>query len=376
MNYRFHLTREQYLATLKAELKAQCLDPLHLLVSFLLTVVQFAWIVFLFTHADLTEQVKLILSLASAALFGATLWWNLALNSRAKRKLRAIEKAGYLYQDFTSLIRIKVDDGVLKIYGGKNKLSYDCAYLRGFSFVGEMLALIFSNGQAVHRILIPISTFGGRSEAAAFARKLEDIGAYADEELAEDPDCVVEYVSTEKEFVSDYVRCCRTAYRTPYMLTASFLLKVLLAVFLVWCVCNGTITGTVWQFTACLAAFLLLSRPLLVFSPLIRLSAGQYAKTLFSGAERMTFRVSVDSQYLTIVSDTFCNRFSLERVSVVEKTAHALYVYLRGGIIQAIPAKNTDAHALSRCYVLLQAQAEMNKRQRKNFSILRRGNKE
>ena len=372
MAYHFHLTREQYLAALKAELKAQRRDPFHLLLSFLLTVVQFAWVVLLLTHAELTDQAKLILALVSAALFGGTLWWNLALNSRAKRNLHAIEKAGYLYQDFSSLIRIKVDDGVLKIYGGKNKLSYDCAYLRGFSFVGEMLALIFSNGQAVHRILIPVSAFGGRKEAAIFAVKLEDIGAGTDQELAEAPDCVVEYSSTEKDFVSDYIRCCRTAYRTSYMLTTSFLLKILLAVFLVWCVCNGSISGAVWQFAACLAAFLLLSRMLIVFSPLIRLSAGPYAKNLFSGAERMAFRVTVDSQYLTIASDSFCNRFSLERVSVVEKTAHALYIYLRGGIIQAIPAKGTDAHSLSRCYVLLQAQAEKNKLQRRNFSVLRR----
>ena len=372
MAYHFHLTREQYLTALKAELKAQRRDPFHLLLSFLLTVVQFAWVVLLLTHAELTDQAKLILALVSAALFGSTLWWNLALNSRAKRNLHAIEKAGYLYQDFSSLIRIKVDDGVLKIYGGKNKLSYDCAYLRGFSFVGEMLALIFSNGQAVHRILIPVSAFGGRKEAAIFAVKLEDIGAGTDQELAEEPDCVVEYSSTEKDFVSDYIRCCRTAYRTSYMLTTSFLLKILLAVFLVWCVCNGSISGAVWQFAACLAAFLLLSRMLIVFSPLIRLSAGPYAKNLFSGAERMDFRVTVDSQYLTIASDAFCNSFSLDRVSVVEKTAHDLYIYLRGGFIQAIPAKGTDAHSLSRCYVLLQAQAEKNKLQRRNFSVLRR----
>ena len=372
MAYHFHLTREQYLAALKAELKAQRRDPFHLLLSFLLTVVQFAWVVLLLTHAELTDQAKLILALVSAALFGGTLWWNLALNSRAKRKLHTIEKAGYLYQDFSSLIRIKVDDGVLKIYGGKNKLSYDCAYLRGFSFVGEMLALVFSNGQAVHRILIPVSAFGGRKEAAIFAGKLEDIGAGTDQELAEEPDCVVEYSSTEKDFVSDYIRCCRTAYRTSYMLTTSFLLKILLAVFLVWCVCNGSISGAVWQFSACLAAILLLSRLLIVFSPLIRLSAGKYAENLFSGAERMDFRVTVDSQYLTIASDSFCNRFSLERVSVVEKTSHALYIYLRGGIIQAIPAKASDAHSLSRCYVLLQAQAEKNKLQHKKFSVLRR----
>lgn len=372
MAYHFHLTREQYLDTLKLELKNQRRDPLHLLVSFLLTVVQFAWVVFLLTHAELADQTKLILALVSAALFCGTLWWNLALSSRAKRKLHAIEKAGYLYQDFASLIRIKVDDGVLNIYGGKNKLSYDCAYLRGFSFVGEMLALVFSNGQAVHRILIPISAFGGRKEAASFAGKLEDIGAGADRDLAEAPDCVVEYISGEKDFVSDYIRGCRTAYRTSYMLTNSFLLKILLAVFLVWCVCNGSISGAVWQFSACLAAILLLSRLLIVFSPLIRLSAGKYAENLFSGAERMTFRVTVDSQYLTIASDSFCNRFSLERVSVVEKTSHALYIYLRGGIIQAIPAKASDAHSLSRCYVLLQAQAEKNKLQHKKFSVLRR----
>lgn len=241
MAYHFHLTREQYLAALKTELKAQRQDPFHLLLSFLLT------------------QAELILALVSAALFGGTLWWNLALNSRAKRKLHAIEKAGYLYQDFSSLIRLKVNDGVLKIYGGKNKLSYDCTYLRGFSFVGEMLALIFSNGQAVHRILIPVSAFGGRKEAAIFAVKLEDIGAGTDQELAEEPDCVVEYSSTEKDFVSDYIRCCRTAYRTSYMLTTSFLLKVLLAVFLVWCVCNGSVSGAVWQFAACLAAFLIIT---------------------------------------------------------------------------------------------------------------------
>lgn len=373
MNYSFHLTREQYLAALKAELKAQCLDPFHLLGSFLLTVVQFAWVAFMLVHAGFTEPMKIALALGSSALLGGTLWWNLALDARAKQKLRSIEKAGYLYQDFASLIRIRVDDGVLKIFGGKNRLSYDCAYLREYGFVGEMLALVFSNGRAVHRILMPVSAFGGRKPAAAFAAKLEDIGAGIDASAEEEPECLVDYVSSEKSFAADYVQCCRTAYRTSYMLTTSFWLRLLLAVFLVWSVWNGSIADAFWQFAACLAAFFLVARVFIVFSPLMRLSAGQYAKNQFSGAESMAFRVTVDSKYLTVASDSFCNRFSLERVSVVEKTSRALYVYLRGGVMLAVPAENTDPHQLSRCYVLLQGQAEKNRLQHKNFSALRRG---
>ena len=157
------------------------------------------------------------------------------------------------------------------------------------------------------------------------------------------------------------------------MLTTSFWLKLLLAVFLVWSVLNGSIAGTFWQFFACRAAFLLVVRVFIVFSPLMRLSAGQYAKNQFSGAESMAFRVTVDSQYLTVASDFFCNRFPLDRVSVVEKTARALYVYLRGGVMLAVPAENTDSHQLSRCYVLLQTQAGKNWLQHTNFSALRRG---
>ena len=70
--------------------------------------------------------------------------------------------------------------------------------LREYGFVGDMLALVFSNGRAVHRIMMPVSAFGGRKPAAAFAAKLEDIGAGTDASAAEAPECVVDYISNEK----------------------------------------------------------------------------------------------------------------------------------------------------------------------------------
>lgn len=369
MNYSFRLTKEQYISVLKDELKEQRRDVFHIIVSILLSAVQFGCAVYLLLYVPMNDMAKLVVTLLSSALFGGTLWWNFALEMRARQKFRAAEKAGYMYQDMDSIIRFMVEDGVLRIYGGKNKLSYDCAYLSQFSFTGEMLALIFKNGNAVHRILIPVSAFGGKKEASDFAFSFGNAGEDAEDE---EPICTLEYSSTEKSFVRDYVYCCRHAYLTSYMWTSSFILKVLLAVFLMWSCINGSIEGALWQNIAVIAALLLLSRLIAVFTPLMKLSATQYAKNLFSGREKLDFLVSVGYNYLTVESDSFKNRFPLEHIMLVEKTERALCVYISSGVMLAIPTEGSDAHLLSRCYVLLNEQCALNRKHTTTFRALRR----
>lgn len=370
------MTEQEYLDALALEIRQQRSDPLNLIAALICTVVQLGFVVFCIASGILAGTAATAACLASFALFAGVTAYQLAVGARARAGLRACRKAGYLYQDFSAPIRLSVEDGVLRIGGGKNKLSYDCAYLSEYGFVGEMLALTFRRESAVHRILIPVSVFGGRADAKTFAETLSALGDGRDgdgspEEAA--PLCVVRYESTQAEFAVGYVRCCRAAYRTAYMWTASFVLKIALAALLIWYVANGTLGSVFWDVVACAAAFLLLLRPIAVFSPLMRVTAGRYAKNLYGGRSGMTFTISVTEDTLSCVAEGFCNRFPLDRVLYVEKTNTHLFAYLKGGVVLSVPLTAENAAAASRCYFLLASAAESNRAAKKKWTGIRRG---
>ena len=376
MKYSFRMTEQEYLDALAYEIRKQRSDPLNLIAALICTVVQLGFVVFCIASGILADMAATATCLASCALFAGMTAYQLAVGARARAKLNACRKAGYLYQDFSSPIRLSVEDGVLRIGGGKNKLSYDCAYLSEYGFVGEILALTFRRESAVHRILVPVSAFGGRDGAASFAEKLSALGVGrggdgSPEEAA--PLCVVRYESTEAEFAADYVRCCRAAYRTGYIWTASFVLKLALAALLIWYVANGTLGPMFWDVVACVAAFLLLQRPIAVFSPLMRVTASRYAKNLYGGRSRMTFTISVTKDAFSCFAEGFCNRFPLDRVLFVEKTKTHLFTYLKGGVILSIPLTAENATAASRCYLILSSAAESNRAAKKKWAGVRRG---
>lgn len=372
MKYSFRISEEEYLAFLRREITVSRRDPFNILAALLCTVVQLGLIMWGILAGLFSETGKIALTLAGCILFAGMTWYQLAVGPRARRQLARLKKSGCLYQDFSSVIRIRVDDGVLIFSGGKNKLSYDCAYFTKYQLSGNMLALFFSNGKDVHRILIPVSAFGGPDGAAAFACRLAELGEADGAPDSEAAECAFSYESTRREFTDAYVRCCRTAYRTGYMLTASFFLKLLLAALLIWYVARGTLGAAVWNVLACVAAFLLISRPLAAFSPLMRYSASRYADNLYGESASMLFRIAVTRDYLSCSAESFRNRFGLDKIVCAEKNDRYLFVYMQGGVMLAVPVTPEDAHDVSRCYLLLSGQAKENRQNRKSFAALRR----
>ena len=375
MNYSFRMSEEKYISVLKTEVVKERRSPPNVTVTLLCTVVQAAFIAICSVSGVFTGNDAIFLPILSAALFAVTAARQFMVTSEAKLRFNNAKKAGYMYQDLDSLIRLTIDDGVVRISGGHNQLSYDCGYFSGYGFIDDVIGLKFSNGTTVHRLLIPVETFGGRTGAAAFAAEISDI-AYRNslgESGEEKTECVVEYTCTAADYVKGMVSACRYAYTTRYMWTPTFLLRILLAILFIRYVASGTLGSPLADFIACVGAFFMLYNVIITFTPAMKASAIEYTKDLYGDRQKMDFTASVTENYFICRSEGFSSSFALDRISVVEKTGKYLYIYIQGNVIMAIPAAGTDPNSLSRCYILLSAAARKNRlAKQKPFTLFKK----
>ena len=339
MEFRYRISKEEYLEALLQQLKRRRTSWLNLILLAVLTVGQMSFAVWNVASGRLTGALAVTVLILSGAICVLQLCYQLCLTQRARHAMERDIASGKIAQDFWSTQILRLMDELLELRCGKLKLSYDCAYFQKEEICGPLLVLTMKKEKTIHQLMVPLAAFGGEKARKEFVQALytakrTSILAGFESTLEKPPEDALETLRctyTRDDFVHDYIQSSRRAYLTAAGWTLSTFARLAGTAFLLYHLFSGSFNSAAYKVFAVLVCILLCYPYLVTFSPLIIPIARKYALSLFAGLDTVRFQLDYTPDSLIFSGDTFYNRIPRTQIKAVCNTEKNRFIYLKDG---------------------------------------------
>ena len=339
MKLHYSISQEEYLEALTAQLRRRRTSAVNLIVLALLTAGQMAFAIWNVANGRLSGAAATAVLLLSAVICALQLAYQLLLPQRARHVLERDIRAGKISSDFWKPQTLSLENDLLEIRCGKQKLRYDCAYFQKAEQCGPMLVLTMKKEAAVHQLMIPLTALGGPEESESFletlaaAKRASILAGYeaALEKPPEETNRTLRCTYGQEEFARAFVRSAREAYLTPAGWTPSTLARLAGTAFLLYHLSAGSFHSTAYKIFSVAVCMLLCYPYLISFSPLIYPIARKYTRSLFAGLDTLHLRLDEEDDGLIFSAETFFNRIPRSAVKAVRETETDRFYYLKDG---------------------------------------------
>lgn len=379
MDLRFQFTKEEYLKTLEALLRKQRNKPMSIFVLIMMTVVQFAFVIYCINRYQTSRGQTILLLALSLAICATQLVYRYAVSLRARAQTaRAIQK-GQIQDDFWKSQKLSLQDDLITLRSGKTKFAYDCAYFSGSQEAGNALLLFFTKGKTTHQVMVPLSAFSSSEEKDRFLDELQKSKIRSIQEGCEqnrspridNAEYSLDYGYDRTAFARDQIHAVRTAYTRRVSWTLSQIARYAAAVFLVYHFVAGSYQSMQMKVFVVLILLLLLYPALISFTPLCRLIVRRNTESLFAGLDRITCSLDILENKLYYQGDTFQNVLALDCLYDIAETEDCVILYWKDHTAITIPLEVAARSEAGRLLAHLRPIADRNWSSRQGKDLLR-----
>lgn len=374
MEFRYQISREDYLNAMISQLRQRRKGFFNLLTFAVMTVGQGGYTLWYALKTRPDPDRTVLICCLSAGIFAIQTFYQCALRLRAEQNIRRYQKKGLLSEDFWKTQILKLDDDILTLRCGNQKLAYDCAYFKKAETVGSFLVLTFQKGRELQQLMIPEGVFKKEGSRQAFLDSLKAAGQASirsgmrelTEIGTEEGGVSLSYTMSRKTFEEALVRCTRRIYLTREGWPLNTIARVAGAAFLLGNVAAGVIASPSFILYAALISIILLLPFLSAFTPIQTMLSRQNAGNVFAGLEEMAFCLTVLSDRLVWQSESFMNEIPFEKLAAADRDDRFAYLFLNDRSSAFIPLDENNRTEIIRNWLLLETVAERNRgRQRK-----------
>ena len=373
MEYSFQITEKDYIGTLAAQLKQKRKGILNILAFLLLTVGQSAYAVWYILSAKPEKKSAVFICLLSALVFALQIFYQFSIRLRAEQTLKRYKKNGSISESFWKTQRMKLDDDVLSLRCGKDRLVYDCAFFSNAETLGGVLVLTFQKGKEIQQLMLPESVFESEDarkrfiDALAASRQNSIRASTGDTAIpnAENAEMAVLYTMTKEEFSKALVRCTRRFYTTKAGMSLKNIARLACVVFLLGNIAAGVINTKDFIIYASLISLVLLLPFIVAFSPIEGSIARQNAEKTFAGLDEMNFSLAVFPDSIAWKCESFSNEISVENLIAVVRDKRYAFFYFRDNSSAFIPLDEENTAPVTKCSLYLEVIADRNLKSKK-----------
>ena len=379
MELRFQFTREEYEKTVEALLRKRRNSPLSLAVLLMMTLGQFAFVLYSIRRYQTPPDRTALLLVLSLAIAAIQLVYRYAVSLRARTQTARAIRKGQIREDFWKVQRLTLRDDLVRLRSGKTELSYDCAYFTGSEQAGDTLLLLFTKGKTVHQVMVPGSAFSSGEEKERFLAALRESKtrsilegcAQARSPRVENAEYSLEYSYRRDDFVRDQVRAVRAAYTRRVGWTLAQIARYAAAGFLIYHFIAGSYRSDGMKVLVALILLLLLYPLLISFTPLCRLIVRRSAASLFAGLDSIRCSLDLSGDKLFFQGDTFENVLSLDKLYDLAETEDCVILYWKDRTAITIPAQVAARSQAGPLLARLRPIADRNWSARRGMDLLR-----
>lgn len=368
MEFRYHISEEDYINILEDQFKQRRTGILNIFLFILMTVGQSAYAVWYIITAHPKTKIVVCIAFLSISISIIQIFYQHAIRLRAVQTLKTQKKRKAISEDFWKLQVLTLENDILTLRCGKEKLSYDCAYYIKAETVGDALVLTFKRGKNIQQIILPIRVFQTENEKEEFISKLQVSRQNSilagmseiNEIVEENYEYSVQYSMTKKQFADALVQCTRKYYVTRAGLSLKNIARIAGTVFLLGNVIMGKINTGPFILFAVLVSFLLMIPYISAFSPIQSAFARQNAENIFRGLDTMDFQLAVFTDRIAWRGDSFLNEIPIEKLIAAEKTNNIAFLFFNNNSSVFVPITENNKMEITRCWLYLDTVSKHN----------------